>query len=297
MQTEKLDPKFIDLDQWSTLDAVEAMFEGQMDAIAAIKDSIGNIAKAADAAVEKMRRGGRLVYVGAGTSGRIAVQDGIELVPTFGWPQERLLYVIAGGETALSQSAEGSEDDAAESVRALRENGLNESDVLIGVAASGCTPFTISAVGEANAVGALSIGIANNPGSPLLKKARHPIAVDTGNEIIAGSTRMKAGTSQKAVLNMLSTAIMLRLGRVYKGMMVDMLISNEKLQQRAVGMIQRIAECDEAAAVKALAAADGDIKAATLNTIGVTVDDARKILFECDGNLRTALAAVAADNK
>ena len=295
MQTEKRDPRFVDIDQWSTSDAVDAMLEGQLDAIAAIKNSASDIATAADAAAEKVRDGGRLVYVGAGTSGRVAVQDGVELGPTFGWPEDRLLYVIAGGIEALARSAEKAEDDPLESVEALSAGGLNEKDVVIGVAASGRTPFTISALEAANAVGALSIGVANNPNSLLLKTSTHPILAETGSEIIAGSTRMKAGTAQKAILNMLSTAIMLRLGRVYKGMMVDMQISNEKLQQRAIGMIVRITECDDTLAETMLKQADGNIKIATLLSIGVSMDKAIAVLGEHDGNLRAALGAMPAE--
>lgn len=294
MQTEKIDPRFVDIDQWPTLDAVEAMLEGQLFAISAIKNSVSDIARAADAAAEKLRRGGRLVYVGAGTSGRVAVQDGVELGPTFGWPEDRLVYIIAGGINALSRSAEGAEDDPQESAQALRDNGLNENDVVIGVAASGRTPFTISALEVANAAGALSIAIANNPNSVLLQTAQHAILAETGSEIIAGSTRMKAGTAQKAILNILSTAIMLRLGRVYKGLMVDMQISNEKLHNRAIGMIRMIGECDDIVAEKALLEANGNIKIATLLSIGVNIDEAGRVLSGHDGNLRTAMGAILA---
>jgi N-acetylmuramic acid 6-phosphate etherase len=290
--TESRDPRFEDIDSWSTPDAVEAMLQGQIEAVEAIKSQQTAIAKAAEAAAERLMRGGRLVYVGAGTSGRVAVQDGVELGPTFGWPAHLLVYLMAGGTGALMHSVEGAEDDGLRAEIEIAENGIAENDVVIGVAASGRTPYTVCAIKAARARGAMTIAIANNADTPLLTSAEHAIFINTGSEVIAGSTRMKAGTAQKAVLNILSTAIMLRRGRVYQGQMVDMIISNDKLLHRAQKMVATIARCDEATAVIALEGADRDIKKAVLMAIGHTPEMADAKLAANSGNLRRAIAAI-----
>lgn len=292
--TESINQRFVDIDSWPTEDAVEAMLEGQLSALAALKNQVRGIARTSEAAATQLLRGGRLVYVGAGTSGRIAVQDGVELGPTFGWPQERLVFLIAGSLSALSISAEGAEDDEGEARNQMLKNHIGPNDVVIGVAASGRTPFTIGAVKEARRLGALTIGVANNPGAALLDAADHAILADTGSELIAGSTRMKAGTAQKAVLNILSTAIMLRLGRVYRGLMVDMVISNEKLLQRARDMVMALTSCSATTAAAAIDAADNDIKKAVLIAKGVDIEDATSLLDRNDHILRLAVADLEA---
>lgn len=291
MSTETVDPRFVDIDLWPTETAVEAMLEGQLAAVAALKSQVGALARASDAAAERLNRGGRLVYAGAGTSGRIAVQDGVELTPTYDWPSDRLVYLMAGGMGALTESVEGAEDDADAARAEIAEAGVGPLDVVIGVAASGRTPYTVAAVEAGRAAGALTIGIANNQGAPLLAVAEHALLAETGSELVAGSTRMKAGTAQKAVLNLFSTATMLRCGRVYRGLMVDMRISNIKLQRRAAAMVRDLAGVDEAAAQAALDAAGRDIKAAVLIAGGVSVDEARERLVAAKGNLRSALEA------
>lgn len=290
--TEDVNPEFEGFDQWSTLRAIEAMYEGQIMALTAMKPALSAISVAAKFAAKRLGDDGRLVYVGAGTSGRIAVQDGAELGPTFGWPQERTLFCMAGGLEALTISAEGAEDVFAQGVSAMQTENVGENDVVFGVAASGRTPFTIGALQEANERGALTIGIANNPNTPLLCEAAHGILVETGSEIIAGSTRMKAGTAQKAVLNMLSTAIMTRLGRVYKGLMVNMIVSNKKLERRAVNMVCNISGCEEDLAVAALEKTDQNIKAAVLVALGQSLQNSVHILDAADNNLRKALALI-----
>ncbi len=289
--TETPDPRFADIDRWPTVDAVTAMLDGQTDAIAAIRSQTRAIAAAADAAAVVLKSGGRIAYAGAGTSGRVAVQDGVELGPTFGWPEARLVYLMAGGMDALAHSAEGAEDDADAARAGVATHKISKGDVLIGIAASGRTRFTIGAVEAARTAGALTISIANNAGTPLLNAADHAIVAATGSEIIAGSTRMKAGTAQKAILNILSTAIMLRLGRVYRGLMVDMVISNEKLLHRAQGMVRTITDCPEDVAIHAVEAAGHDIKAAVLIALGHTADSAKALLALHDGILRDALDA------
>ncbi len=289
MPTENVSERFADIDRWSTLDAVSAMFEAQFSAVAAIGPELASIAEAAEETARRLLAGGRLIYAGAGTSGRIAVQDGVELGPTFGWPAEQVAYALAGGESALLKSVELAEDDTGAAARDLNALAVSENDVLIGVSASGSTPYTLVAVETANEAGALTIGIANNRPSRLLDQARIGICAETGSEVIAGSTRMKAGTSQKIILNLLSTAAMIRCGRVYQGLMVDMTVSNRKLQARAGAMIGRLAGVDKAAAENALKAAEGNIKLAVLCALGLDARKALELLARHGGALREAV--------
>jgi N-acetylmuramic acid 6-phosphate etherase len=292
MNTESLDPRYLDLDLWPTQLAVEAMLEGQMAAIAAIHSQVGAIARAAEAAAGRLGKEGRLVFVGAGTSGRLAVQDGTELYPTYGWPMERLAFLMAGGLDALTEAQEGAEDDADAARAQVDALAVGASDVVIGVAASGRTPYTVAAIERARAAGALTIGIANNAGSLLLDKAEHAVSVVTGSEIVAGSTRMKAGTAQKAVLNLLSTAIMIRLGLTYQGRMVAMRISNAKLLQRGRGMVQDIAGVDADVAATALEAAGNEIRQGVAVAMGLPLDEARALLEAHGGSLRDVLRSL-----
>lgn len=291
MGTETASERYTDIDLWSTQSAVDAMFEGQVSAAAAVRPALPNITKAADAAAKKLLAGGTLLYAGAGTSGRIAVQDGVELGPTYGWSADRLGFLLAGGADALMKSAEGAEDDEGEAADALESHNVGPKDVLIGVAASGQTPFTVAAVKGANQRGAMTIGVANNAPSALLEHAHIGIAVETGAEVIAGSTRMNAGTAQKIVLNLLSSAIMIRCGGVYKGRMVDMVISNIKLRKRAVDMIEELAGVSHAAAAAALLTSGDDIKAGVLCALGAEIGTAQALLARADGNLRLAIGA------
>ena len=236
MATEDVDPRFADLDAWSLASAMEAMWEGQLAAVAAVGRALSAVTAATNAAYEALGDRGRLIYVGAGTSGRVAVQDGAELTPTFAWPQERLRFIIAGGQSAFAASVEGAEDDVADAARQIDAVRLSPLDVVIAVSASGTTPFTVAALQHAGRYGVVTIGVANNPGTALLTSAKYPVLVETGRELLAGSTRMKAGTAQKVVLNLISTGIMLRLGRVYRGMMVNMQMTNAKLKRRALGL-------------------------------------------------------------
>ncbi len=291
MPTEAADPRFVDIDEWPTAMAVGAMLEGQLAAVAAIHSQVDLIARAADAAAARLRQGGRLVYAGAGTSGRIAVQDGVELTPTYGWPSERLIFLLAGGQTAMMASVEGAEDDTANARSAVAAERIGPTDVVIGVAASGRTPFTIAAIEAARLAGALTIAIANNPDTPLCAASEFAIVADTGSEAIAGSTRMKAGTAQKVILNLFSTATMLRAGLVYRGLMVNMKVSNDKLADRAVAMVAGIAEVDRDRAAAALAAAGKDIKPAVLVARGASMAEATSLLADGHGDLRSALTA------
>ncbi len=291
MPTETVDPRFVDIERWPTVAAVEAMLDGQLAALASLKTQTATIAAAAEAAAARLRLDGRLVYVGAGTSGRLAVQDGVELGPTYNWPADRLVFLLAGGTAAMTRSVEGAEDrvDMARTEVLAADVGTN--DVMIVVAASGRTPYAVAALAAAREAGALTIAIANNPGTPLLLGAEFAIAADTGSEIVAGSTRMNAGTAQKAALNMLSTAIMLRSGLVHRGLMVNMRISNEKLRQRARRMVATLADTDEVRAAEALEQANNDLRQAVLIAHGVSPEEAADRLADAGGDLGIALAA------
>jgi N-acetylmuramic acid 6-phosphate etherase len=287
--TEDVSQRFVDFDTWSTSDAVDAMYEGQLTALAAIRPSLRDIAAAVDAAAARIGDTGRLIYVGAGTSGRLAVQDGAELGPTFGWPDERTVFCIAGGMEALTISSEGAEDCLDDGVSLIEQANAGPHDIVFSVAASGKTPFTLGALREAKRRGALTIGIVNNSGAVIAEEADHAIVAETGSEILAGSTRMKAGTSQKVILNMISTAIMVRLGRVYKGYMVDMVASNAKLEQRAANMVSDISGCSLDEAQKALFLANKSIKEAILVAMGASLSESQSLLAENNGDLRTAI--------
>jgi len=290
MPTETVDPRFAEVERWPTIAAIEAMLEGQLAAIATLKSQTERIATAAEAAATRLRHGGRIVYVGAGTSGRLAVQDGVKLVPTYNWPTDRLVFLLAGGTDAMTRSVEGAEDDVDAARAEIRDAAIGPGDVVVAVAASGRTPYAVAALETARAQGALTIAIANNPDTPLLAQADHAIVADTGSEIVAGSTRMKAGTAQKAALNMLSTAIMLRCGLVHRGLMVNMRASNEKLRQRARQMVSRLADIDEERAAVALAQAGNDLRQAVLIAHGLNPKDAADRLGSAGGDLGKALA-------
>jgi N-acetylmuramic acid 6-phosphate etherase len=203
---------------------------------------------------------------------------------------------MAGGLGALVQSVEGAEDNEAEGARAMREANIGPNDVVVGIAASGTTPYTVGALHAATAAGAVTIAVANNPRAPLLEAARHPILAMTGTEVIAGSTRMKAGTAQKIVLNLFSTAVMVKMGRVYRGMMVHMRATNTKLRKRAERMVRQIVNCSEDDAARFVTQADGDVKTAVLLGLGLRADRAATLLQQHDGNLRHAIDSIKRDH-
>jgi N-acetylmuramic acid 6-phosphate etherase len=291
--TESVDPRFQDLDAWSPGRVATAIWESQLAAVAAVGPALPQIARAVEAAALRLSDGaGRLAYAGAGTSARIAVQDGSELPPTFDWPEQRILFLLAGGEHALLHAVEGAEDDRDDAVRQVSTAMLGPQDVLIALAASGRTPFTLAALSAAREAGALTIGVSNAPDAALLVACEIPILVPTGAEVVAGSTRMKAGTAQKVVLNMISTGVMIRLGRVHSGLMVDMRPLNAKLRQRAAEMVARIAAVPPEAAQQALSAADNNVKRAVLVAKGLSPEEAAQRLELTGGNLRAALGDV-----
>ena len=291
MRTEDTSTRFIDIDLWSTHDAVEAMLEGQLAAVAAVHPAITSLAAAADAAALRLANNGRIVYAGAGTSGRIAIQDGIELGPTYDWNSDHIVFALAGGLDAMMRSVENAEDNTEAAIFAMQQANLHYGDVVIGLAASGNTPFTAAALRQAKSVGALTIAIVCCDQSLMADIADHTVFLDTGSEPIAGSTRMKAGTAQKVALNILSTAIMIRLGRVYQGMMVNMRPTNNKLRTRGIAMVARITGCDLLLAEKYYGTCHGDVKTASLCALGATPNDAIKLLEVSGHNLRQALSA------
>lgn len=289
MDTERLSPRYQGIDLWDPADILDGMIEGQFAAVAAVREARSQLEDAALAVAARIGTEGRLVYVGAGTSGRLAVQDGAELLPTFNWPQERLLLLIAGGRDALSRSVEGAEDEVEQGAGIVRWNGIDAKDALIAVAASGTTPFTLACMQEAKARGALTVGLANNRGTAILTQAEYPILLDTGAEPIAGSTRMKAGTAQRIALTMLSTLLMIRLGRVYEGLMVDVRAVNQKLMRRSEDMLLRLSGRSPEEVRQALQTANGSVKLALLLLRGCSLDRAASLLAQARGNLRAAL--------
>ena len=292
MGTEIVSPRYTGIDAWEPSEILEALIEGQLAAVAAVRAARRAIEQAALATEARLREGGRLVYAGAGTSGRLAAQDGAELSPTFSWPKERVLFLLAGGEGALIEAVEGAEDKPEHGADLVRENGIGATDVLIAVAASGTTPFTLACLREAKLRGALAIAIANNAKTPLLTEADHGIWLDTGPESIAGSTRMKAGTAQKATLNLLSSLVMIRLGHVYGGLMVDVQASNKKLVRRSENMLMHLTGRSREEVREALGRADGSVKLAALLLQGCTTGEAEVALEQADGQLREALRLV-----
>lgn len=289
--TESASRRYTNIEDWSTEDLVHGIIDGQLSAVAAVQATAGPIIGAIDAATERLRDGGRLIYVGAGTSGRIATQDAAELPPTFNWPYERAIPVMAGGAGALVHAAEGAEDDGKAARQALADLNLDGEDVVIALAASGRTPYAIAALEYAREIGALAIGIYNNPGGRLGEVADVPVLVETGAELLAGSTRLKAGTAQKVVLNCISTGIMIKLGFVYRGLMVEMRATNDKLRERAELIVAELAGCEIETARETLAEAGGSIKTATVMLLqSVSRADAEALLAKGGGNLRAALS-------
>jgi N-acetylmuramic acid 6-phosphate etherase len=292
MDTEHHSPRYTAIDLWGSADILDAMIEGQFAAVAAVRAARPALEAAVVAMEPRLRDGGRLVYAGAGTSGRLAVQDGAELIPTFSWPQDRLLLLIAGGPEALIRAVEGAEDQSEQAVDLVRRHAIGTRDILIAIAASGTTPFTVAALREAKSLGALTIGIANNRDTPLLANAEFPIWLDTGPEPIAGSTRMKGGTAQKIALNALSSLVMIRLGRVYEGLMVDLQAVNQKLVQRSEKILRELSGRSGVEVREALQQAKGSVKLALLLLEGCDINEAIRTLDRTGGQLRAAKALI-----
>lgn len=297
--TEGYNKGYFGVDQWPMTRVIDSLLDDQARSLQALRAAVPMLAAAAEEAARRLEAvdTGRIVYAGAGTSIRIGVQDGTELTPTFGWPAMRIATIIAGGDEALKSAIENAEDDPVAARERVAQLKLNNNDICIAAAASGVTPFTVSACRAAREAGALTIGIASNPDSELLRVAEYPIFVNTGAEPVSGSTRMNAGTAQKAAINMLSTAIMTRMGRVHDGLMVNLIPTNEKLRRRAVFIVSTIADCDDATAAVGLQQAreayggitDRNIKLAILICRGMPAKQAQDMLDEHRGHLRPIL--------
>ncbi len=288
--TETRNPRTAAIDTLSALEIVRLINDEDARVAPAVRRELPQIARAVDVIVERLRRGGRLLYFGAGTSGRLGVLDASEIPPTFSAPPDLVWGFIAGGDVALRQAVEAAEDDPAGGARAVREAGVRGRDVVVGITASGGAPWVLGAVAEAHRRGAATVAITCNPDSPLARQADVVIAPIVGPEVIAGSSRMKAGTAQKMVLNMLSTATMIRLGKVYDNLMVDVQPTNAKLRRRAVHILQEAAGVDPEAARGALEATGYQVKPALVMLLaGVDADEARRRLVAAEGFVRRAL--------
>ena len=288
MSTEASLHRYRDAETWPTEEGLAGLLENQFGALFAVRQALPALAMAVSAAAARLGDTGRLVYTGAGASGRLAVQDGVELHPTFGWPHARVAYLVAGGDAALVRSVEGAEDDAAAGLAEAEALRFGSADVLVAVAASGSTRYTCAVQTAARAAGAMTVALANNPSSPLLTEAEHPVLLLTGPEFLAGSTRMTAGTAQKIALNLFSTRLMTELGRVYRGLMVNVVASNAKLVARAHRIVAALAAVDPAVAAQAYEAAGGDIPLAVLMLDGHDRASAQAKLDAAGGNLRVA---------
>ena len=290
MTTEAVDPEFHELDLMTTPELVGAMIDHNRQVTEALAAAVVPLARAVDAAAERMQRGGRLVYVGAGTPGRLGILDASEIPPTFGEPAERVVGIIAGGETAIRSAVENAEDDAAAGRDDMARAGIGPDDCVVGLTASGRTPYVLGAIAEARARGAATIGVSCNPRSELSAAADVGVEVIVGPELVAGSTRLKAGTAQKVVLNTISTLAMVRIGKTYGNQMVDLRATNEKLRARAVRTVMGVADVDPALARRALADTGWEVKPAILMCMrGLTADAAARALLEVQGRLREAL--------
>ncbi|AWB87738.1 N-acetylmuramic acid 6-phosphate etherase [Mycetocola zhujimingii] len=290
LATESVDSRYSDIDRMSVAELAATMNAADAEVPAAVARALPQIAPAIEAASERMSRGGRLLYVGAGTPGRIGILDASECPPTFGTPPSLVVGIIAGGPSAIVHPAEGAEDDELAGSAAMDEAGITPNDTVIGIASSGRTPYVIAAVRRAGERGALTVGLSCNVDTPLSAVAEHAIEVAVGPEVLAGSTRLKAGTAQKLVLNMFSTIVMVQQGKTYGNLMVDLNPSNHKLRERAIGMVADIAGVDRAVAAATLESAGFNVKiAAVMLRLGVDRDAAEQRLTDAGGRLRAAL--------
>jgi N-acetylmuramic acid 6-phosphate etherase len=292
LTTEAFRPELAEIDRQPTLEIARLMNAEDAGVPAAVAAQLPAIAAAIDAIAARMARGGRLVYAGAGTAGRLGVLDASECPPTFNTPPEQVLGLIAGGPAAMVTSVEGAEDSKALAAADLDELKLTPDDTVVGIAASGRTPYAVGAVQHARALGALTVGLSCNAGSALAAAAEHGIEVVVGPEFLTGSTRLKAGTAQKLVLNMLSTITMIRLGKTYGNLMVDVRASNEKLRARSRRIVTLATGAEADAVEAALAATGGEVKPAILVVLGgVDGPTAVRLLADAGGHLRAALAS------
>jgi N-acetylmuramic acid 6-phosphate etherase len=289
-RTETPNAAHAELDRYDTPDLLGALVDDHALAVQAVKAATPQLVKAVEATAERLARGGRLIYAGAGTSGRLGVLDAVELNPTFSWPRHRAPALLAGGDGAMFLAVEGAEDDGAQGAQDLHRLGPAADDVVFAIAASGTTPFALGALSAARSLGCLTIGMANNPDAPLVGAAEIGIVLDTGPEVISGSTRLKAGTAQKVALNSFSSAVMVRLHKVYGNLMVDLRATNIKLVHRAVRLTMQASGVGQKQAEAALRDCDFQVKVAVVMLrLGLDAQAAQQRLASCAGHLREAL--------
>ena len=287
-ETEKKNKSFDTIENWEIKKLLEELLQSQIKSFNAVKNALNEIELAVSSSLKKIKkRNSKIVYVGAGTSGRIGALDGVELIPTFGWPDDRVQFCFSGDDPL--KATEGSEDSEELAVEHFNKKNINQDDVVIGLAASGSTKYTLKIIELSRNMGALTIGISNNKNSLLLNVAEMKICLETGREFLAGSTRLAAGTSQKIALNLFSTSLMIKLNRVYKGFMIDVVASNEKLKKRSQYILSEITGCSEEIAIKFLKQTNYNIRLSLMLFHNYTLEDAQKILEENDNDLHKIL--------
>jgi N-acetylmuramic acid 6-phosphate etherase len=293
LKTEAVDSRFANIDSLSDLDLLKAFNESDKTVPLAVEKELLVIAQAVTAITARMSSGGRLIYLGAGTSGRLGVLDASECIPTFSIQPGLVVALIAGGDDALRNGIEGAEDKLDGAIPELKELGLAKEDTVVGIAASGRTPYVIGALKYAETVGALRVGLTCNPQSEVSKYTDYAIEINTGPEVLAGSTRLKAGTAQKLVLNMISTAVMINLGKTFGNLMVDLQIANDKLRNRAIRIIQAATNCGAEVAESALINSGNQVKVAiVMILLGISRTEAERALALSDSRIRTVLKNV-----
>lgn len=286
MLTEKANPNTTHIDRLDTLEILKKINQEDQLVALAVEKTLPQIAQAVDAIVSKMQAGGRLIYSGAGTSGRLGMLDAVESMPTFSTPKGLIIGLIAGGDPALTQAVENAEDNRQAGADDLANINLSKNDSVIGIAASGTTPYVLGALEYARSIGALTIGISCNVPAPILDQADYGIGVPVGPEVITGSTRMKAGTAQKLVLNMMSSTIMIRLGKVYGNLMVDVQVTNEKLARRARNLVSQLTGLNADDAQELLNQSGNRVKVAVvMHKRQLSAEQAMQALDEVGGNL------------
>ncbi|WP_312056344.1 N-acetylmuramic acid 6-phosphate etherase [Pantoea brenneri] len=295
MITEGRNPASQNIDELSTEAMLRVINDEDKKVALAVEAIVPQIADAVDAISAAFQAGGRLIYCGAGTSGRLGILDASECPPTFGTPREQVVGLIAGGHRAILQAVENAEDNRAQGAQDLRDINFSREDVLVGIAASGRTPYVLGALEYAGQLGATTVALTCNPDSPMSQAAAIALTPVVGPEVVTGSSRMKAGTAQKLVLNMLTTGAMIRSGKVYGNLMVDVEATNQKLVQRQVNIVRQATDCDEATASTALSACGGHCKTAILMVLaGLSADEAQALLAQHQGFIRHALQAAGA---
>ena len=295
MITEGRNPASQNIDELSTEAMLRVINDEDKKVALAVEAIVPKIAAAVDAICAAFRAGGRLIYCGAGTSGRLCILDASECPPTFGTPREQVIGLIAGGHTAILQAVENAEDNREQGAQDLKDIHFSRHDVLVGIAASGRTPYVLGALAYANELGATTVALTCNPGSAMSQVAAIALTPVVGPEVVTGSSRMKAGTAQKLVLNMLTTGSMIRSGKVYGNLMVDVEATNQKLVQRQVNIVMQATDCDDATASAALTACGGHCKTAILMVLAdLAADEAKALLSQHQGFIRQALQAAGA---